>query len=449
MIHGAQFASDDAITWNVSARSIRKGIPVTRLSTSAVHISLSGHLRRLSYVLALLIVLSGSSLALTRSAIAQDASPSAAPSTNAAPASMVNTELVLDSSGSMAQATSTGESRIDAAKRVLTDVIGTIPNDTNRINVGFRVFGHTGNNTEAGRAESCRGTELRVPVEGVNRQALQGQVDAYQPVGWTPITLALTEAAKDLPAAADGISNSMILVTDGLETCDGDPCAAATAIAAGDVKATINVIGFGTTPEETSVLSCIADNSGGLLLSANNYEELLAGFFTILEQENVISRTGSFEVENIGGLYPNITLTGQGAEATDSNPNGGETQTFTIDQTTGNRLDDLPVGVYVASFVYPSGATKAVNVNIEADKLTVLRGSILELPHGAGEIYTITDLGGVLVWQDQFELGDRIWVLPDLYSINLLEVVGDPVLFSATVQTLPGYVTKIDVYTAP
>ena len=176
---------------------------------------------------------------------------------------------------------------------------------------------------------------------------------------------------------------------------------------------------------------------------------MLAGLAATLEQENVIVTTGSFEVENIGGIYPNITLTGQSEGATDSNPDGGEAQVFTIDQTTGNRLDDIPVGVYVAAFLYPSGATKTVNVNIEADRLTVLRGSILELPHGAGEIYTITDLAGVLVWQDQFELGDRIWVLPDLYSINLLEIVGDPVLFSATVQCLPGYVTKIDVYTAP
>lgn len=403
-------------------------------------------IRFLSQMLALLIVFAGSSFALVGAASAQEASPSGRA---VAAAATVNTELILDSSGSMTIATSDGEPRIDAAKRVLSNVIEAIPTDTGRINVGFRVFGHTGNNTEAGRAESCQGTELRVPIEGVNREALQAEVDAYQPVGWTPITLALTEAAQDFPAAAEGISNSMILVTDGLETCDGDPCAAATAIAEGDINAVVNVIGFGTTPEETAVLSCIAENSGGLLLSANNYDELLAGLFTILEQENVIVTTGSFEVENIGGLFPNITLTGQGTGATDSDPDGGEAQVFTIDQTTGNRLDDIPVGVYVAAFLYPSGATKSVNVNIEADRLTVLRGSILELPHGAGEIYTITDLAGVLVWQDQFELGDRIWVLPDLYSINLLEIVGDPVLFSATVQCLPGYVTKIDVYTAP
>lgn len=415
---------------------------VTRQGSNAP----SRGLRFLSQMLALLIVFAGSSFALVGTLSAQDASPS---QRAVAAASTVNTELILDSSGSMALPTSDGETRIDAAKRVLTNVIDVIPADTGRINVGFRVFGNTGNNTEAGRAESCQGTELRVPIEGVNQEALQAEVDAYQPVGWTPITLALTEAANDFPAAAEGISNSMILVTDGLETCDGDPCAAATAIAEGDIDAVINVIGFGTTPEETAVLSCIAENSGGLLLSANNYDELLAGLFTILEQENVIVTTGSFEVENIGGLYPNITLTGQSAGATDSNPDGGEAQVFTIDQTTGNRLDDIPVGVYVASFLYPSGATKTINVNIEADRLTVLRGSILELPHGAGEIYTITDLAGVLVWQDQFELGDRIWVLPDLYSINLLEIVGDPVLFSATVQCLPGYVTKIDVYTAP
>ncbi len=401
--------------------------------------------RRMSRIVALLIVLAGSSVTLTGNAAAQGSSPS--PSPSAAAASVVNSELILDSSGSMAEETSDGEPRIDAAKRVLSNVIDVIPTDTGRINVGFRVFGHTGNNTEAGRAESCQGTELRVPIDGVDRDALQAQVEAYQPVGWTPITLALTEAAKDFPAAAAGIRNSMILVTDGLETCDGDPCAASTAIANGDVQGVINVIGFGTSQEETNTLSCIANNSGGLLLSANNYDELLAAVFTILEQENVVSRTGSFEVEDIGGLFPNITLTGQ-SQATDSNPTGGEPQTFTVDQTTGNRIDDIPIGIYAASFVYPSGATKTVNVNIEADRLTVLRGSILELPHGTGEIYTITDLAGVLVWQDQFELGDRVWVLPDLYSINLLEVVGNPVLFSATVQTLPGQVTKIDVYTA-
>ncbi len=66
----------------------------------------------------------------------------------------INLELIVDSSGSMAAATDTGTLRIDAAKTVLTEVISAIP-DVEGVNVGFRVYGHEGDNTDAGRAESC------------------------------------------------------------------------------------------------------------------------------------------------------------------------------------------------------------------------------------------------------------------------------------------------------
>jgi Ca-activated chloride channel family protein len=80
------------------------------------------------------------------------------------PGTQVNVELMLDSSGSMADETNTGEPRIDAAKRVLTDVIAAIPSDRPEINVGFRVFGHKGNNTQAGREESCQSSDLTVKI---------------------------------------------------------------------------------------------------------------------------------------------------------------------------------------------------------------------------------------------------------------------------------------------
>lgn len=359
----------------------------------------------------------------------------------------VNVELILDSSGSMAELTTDGEPRIDAAKSVLNEVIEAIPEDRPGVNVGFRVFGHEGNNTEAGKAESCASTELRVPIEGVNKGALREQTEAYQPVGWTPITLALTEAAQDFEPGGESITNALVMVTDGLETCDGDPCAAATAIAESEVQGTIYVIGLGNTPEELNILRCIADNSGGQLFGAGNAGELSNALFTILEELQVVVTTGSFEIEEIGGLFPSATLTGSGG-ATDSNPQGQQLS-FTIDNTTGiNRIDEMPVGVYRLSFRYPSGQEKVLNVNIEADRLTTLRGSILELPQGQGEIYAIRDLAGVLVYQDQLEIGTRIWVLPDLYSIDLQEVVGNPILFYARVQTLPGQVTHLEVFTS-
>ena len=84
----------------------------------------------------------------------------------------VNVELMLDSSGSMADETNTGETRIAAAKSVLTDVIAALPSDRPEINVGFRVFGHKGNNTQAGKQESCQSSDLTVPIQGVDKQAL-------------------------------------------------------------------------------------------------------------------------------------------------------------------------------------------------------------------------------------------------------------------------------------
>ncbi len=56
----------------------------------------------------------------------------------------VNIEFILDASGSMANLTDTGETRMDAAKRVLHDVVASIPDQSESINVGFRIYGHIG-----------------------------------------------------------------------------------------------------------------------------------------------------------------------------------------------------------------------------------------------------------------------------------------------------------------
>jgi len=358
----------------------------------------------------------------------------------------VNVELILDSSGSMAEPTDTGEPRIDAAKRVLTDVINQIPGDQPNINVGFRVFGHEGDNTDAGKEESCQSSDLVVPIEGVDKEALQSQVDSYQPVGWTPIALSLQRAVEDFPNDAEEVTNAIILVTDGLETCQEpqETCDAASALFEGEKGVQVNVVGLGLAQDELAILQCIADNGGGTLVGAQNATELSAALFTFLEELEVVVSNGFLEMESIGGLYPRATITGQGG-ATDSNPEG---EPFSATLSDSNRIE-LPVGTYDVSWTNPSGQATQITVNIEADRDTLIRGSILEFPQGAGEIYTVADQAGIVLWQDQFELGDRMWVLPGIYRIRLLELVGNPVLMAADVQTLPGSVTKIEVTTAP
>jgi len=90
-----------------------------------------------------------------------------------------------------------------------------------------------------------------------------------------------------------------------------------------------------------------------------------------------------------------------------------------------------------------------VTVEVEAEKTTLIRGSILRFPHGAGEIYVLKAQDGTVIWQDQIEIGDYVWVLPGVYRLELLELTGDAVLLSMDVQTLPGAVTEVDVTTAP
>ena len=76
------------------------------------------------------------------------------------PALTVNVEFVLDSSGSMAALTTEGEVRMDAAKRVLHEIVASIPDRSGQINVGFRVYGHEGDNSDAAKELSCKASDL-------------------------------------------------------------------------------------------------------------------------------------------------------------------------------------------------------------------------------------------------------------------------------------------------
>ena len=354
----------------------------------------------------------------------------------------VNVELVLDSSGSMTAEVSPGVTRIQAAKDVLNDVIEAIP-EREGINVGFRVFGHEGSNQEADRAESCQSTDLVVPIEGVDKESLRAAVEGYQPVGWTPITLALQSAAEDFEPEAEGVTNAIVLVTDGLETCGGDPCAAAQALAEGDVSVTTYVIGFGLTAEEQATLQCIADAGNGLNLGAGSAEELSEALFTVLEELAVVVQTGFLEIEAFGNIWPRATVSCR-TGATDSNPEG---EVVSVTLTDTNRVE-LNAGICEVRWTNPSNQETVIRVNIDAGQTTWIRGSLLKFPQGAGEIYVVRDIAGVVVWQDQFEQGDYVWVLPGIYRIELLERVGDPILISADVQCLPGTATQLEVFTA-
>lgn len=359
------------------------------------------------------------------------------------PANSVNVQLILDSSGSMAEEIEPGETRVEAAQGALNDVIDILPTDPGT-NVGLRIYGHEGNNTQAGRSVSCQSSELVVPMSGVDKEALRTEVDAVQPVGWTPIALSLNRSAGDFPAASDNVSNAVVLVTDGLETCGGNPCLASRNLMDGPGQVVTHVIGFALRDDERANLQCIVDESGGLLLGAENAEELRDAIFTVLEEADVVVTSGQLEIESIGGLYPHATVTGA-AEANDSNPNA-QAYSAVFEET---NVLTVPAGSYVVAWLNPSGTTSQVLVEVQADQKTVIRGSILRFPQGNGEIYVLKDQAGTDIWRAPIEFGDHVWVLPGVYRLQLDETAGNAAILSLDVQTLPGSVTQIDVTVTP
>ncbi|KAA6433077.1 VWA domain-containing protein [Agrococcus sediminis] len=172
--------------------------------------------------------------------------------------------IVVDSSGSMAEPTTDGTSRMDAAQSALGVVIGELP-DPNR--VGLRVFGAT----ELGSAASCSDSQLLVPIGTDNRDALRASVDALSPAGETPIGHALQQAGADL---GDDGQRAILLVSDGIANCEPDPCVVAAELTANDIAMRIDVIGFDVDDAAREQLQCVADRGRGDYLDVSEASSL-------------------------------------------------------------------------------------------------------------------------------------------------------------------------------
>lgn len=175
--------------------------------------------------------------------------------------------LVMDASGSMGDELPDGQTRMDAAKASLHDVIGSIPDDTE---VGLRVYGATEGASEA-NDRVCGDTQLVHPVGPLDRDALREEVDAMEPYGWTPIAHSLSEAAEDL---GDEGRRHIILVSDGEETCTPDPCPEIREIIDSGIEVQIDTIGFGVDDTARSQLQCISEAAGGMYYDAEDADGL-------------------------------------------------------------------------------------------------------------------------------------------------------------------------------
>jgi len=192
----------------------------------------------------------------------------------AAPAfAQSNVLFVLDASGSMKKKLASGDTRFAIAQSSMSEVLKTIPPE---VRVGLLLYGHR-------KAKDCTDIELTSPIGADDPATITNVIMGLSPKGETPIAESLRQAARSF-AALGGQKNRIIIVTDGIEECGGDPCAAAQAIADAGLSLAVDVVGFTLTEEQRSSVECIPHITGGNYYDAQDAQSLAAAFTEVSEQ---------------------------------------------------------------------------------------------------------------------------------------------------------------------
>lgn len=173
--------------------------------------------------------------------------------------------IVLDASGSM-WGQIDGVNKITIAQDVVGDVVASVSGSRQ---LGLIAYGHN-------RKGDCTDIETLVALGPADQTttAIAQKVGAINPKGKTPLSDAVKQAAAQLRSSEEPAT--VILVTDGLETCGADPCALGRELEEAGVDFTAHVVGFGLSREQGAQVACLAEETGGTYLPAGDADQLRA-----------------------------------------------------------------------------------------------------------------------------------------------------------------------------
>lgn len=182
---------------------------------------------------------------------------------------ITNFALVLDCSGSMKELTKEGETKMEAAKRVVADLIQKIPEG---LNVTFVIYGHEvfGGADDPRNCQAVKVARPLSPLNAAGKSELSTLVARLKPTGGTPLALSLKVTGEELAKDKDAYCG-IVLITDGLESCKGDPTAEVAALLAKlKLSFGVNVVGLGVRADEDAALKAIADAGKGKYYDADD-----------------------------------------------------------------------------------------------------------------------------------------------------------------------------------
>ncbi len=144
-----------------------------------------------------------------------------------------------------------GDSKINIARRILVEMVDSLQNLEN-VEMALRVYGHQ----SPVPPQDCSDTKLEVPFAPNNASRIRQKLRYLSPKGTTPIAGSLEQAADDFPPCPT-CRNIIILLTDGVEACDGDPCEVSLELQKKGITLRPFVIGIGNDPGFKETFGCL------------------------------------------------------------------------------------------------------------------------------------------------------------------------------------------------
>lgn len=188
-----------------------------------------------------------------------------APSGQGTPAKAL---ILLDASSSMLLDVN-GQQKMKVAKDAVLSFGKTIGTNSD---VSLYVYGHAGSQEDKDMQVSCTTIDEIYPAQAYKEKAFFEAVQGVEAKGWTPLAEAIKTAREDSAGYEGDIT--LYIVSDGMETCDGNPIAEAQAFADEKEGRHVNIIGFNVDKESENQLKDVAAAGNGEYISADNADDL-------------------------------------------------------------------------------------------------------------------------------------------------------------------------------
>lgn len=180
-----------------------------------------------------------------------------------------NAIILLDASSSMLLPTANNNIRMDVAKKAVSKFANTVGNQSN---ISLIVYGHKGSESDADKELSCTSIEEIYPLGDYEKESFDNALSSFESKGWTPLAGAISKA-EEMTRDMEG-SITIYIVSDGVETCDGDPVKAAKTFADRGEANHVHIIGFQVDKEAEVQLKEVANAGNGDYYYAENAEDI-------------------------------------------------------------------------------------------------------------------------------------------------------------------------------